>query len=189
MKSGKVWLIGLSVALLIICFTFGTAHSQDLSGWVDKWFKLTFSSKGYETFQNVNNVPGTESNKVVVYLKVTAWDTTNPSDPLLRCSAYNQEDGNVVEGIVELHYLGGLDLDFLCLGVLVDNEEHGQFNARIAGKESEGILKSAKFKTMGGFYWERSSDPILAPRNSKAGGITITGSLIAESKLPSWVPK
>jgi len=188
MKSGKVWLIGLSVVLLLICFSFGTAHSQDLSGWVGKWFKLTVSLKGYKTPPEVNYVPETNSNKVAVYLNVTAWDTTTPADPFLSCSGYHEEDGNVVVDNLELHYLGGLDFDFLCRCVVVGSEEHDQFIARITGKESEGILKSAKFKTVGGFYWERSSDPILNPRSSKAGGITITGSLIAESKLPSWIP-
>ena len=186
MKSRKVWFFALNVAFLIMCLTFGTAHSQDLSGWVGKWFKLTVSLKGYETFQNENHIPGTDNGKVLAYLKVTDWIRTNPSDPYLKCSAYDQEDETVVQGNVELHYLGGLDLDFLCLGVVVDSEGQEQFTARITGKVSKDVLKSATFKTMGGFYREKSQN---VPRNSKAGGFTVTGSLIAESKLPSWVPR
>jgi hypothetical protein len=79
-------------------------------------------------------------------------------------------------------------LDFLILCHIVSEENIG-FTARITGKESKGTLRSATFKTLGGYSYARSSDPILTPRNSSAEGLTITGSLISESKLPSWVPK
>jgi hypothetical protein len=185
MKSNKVWFIGLKVAFLIMCFTFGTAHSGDLSGWVDKWFKYTNTSKGYESWSDPNHAMGPESEKTTGYLKITGWNTTGQ---FLSCSVYEQdEEGNIDQIEIDLHYLGGTDLDFLCYySDIVSEGEYTGFVLRIRGKESKGILKSAKFKTMGGFYWEKSQN---FPDNGLAGGITITGSLIAESKLPSWVPK
>ena len=186
MKSNKVCFCGLLVLFVIMCFTVSTTCAQDLSGWVGKWFKLTYIGKGYETFKSEDHIPGPQSNTTPLYLKITAWDTTDESDLLLRCSEYDQGGGEFNQRIVDLHYLGGSDLDFLCLSGFGDSESPEQFTARITGKESGGILKSAAFKTMGGIYWEKSQN---VPRNSKAGGFTITGSLISESKLPSWVPK
>jgi len=189
MKSLKLWLIGLKVAILIICFTFNTAHSQDLSGWVGKWFKLTYSYKGYETYKDPTHIPQTQSGKATLYLRITAWDTTSQSDQFLRGSEYDKdEEGNIYENNFDLYYLGGTDLDFLIL-CHISAEERIGFTARITGKESMANLKSATFKTLGGYSWERSSDPILNPRNSKVAGLKITGSLISESKLPPWVPK
>jgi hypothetical protein len=186
MKSNKIWLLGLVVVFVVTYFAISTARAQDLSGWVGKWFKLTYKSNGFETFKSQSHTPGPQIETTPVYLKIAAWDTTDGSDPFLRGYGYNQEDGNVAEGIIDLHYLGGTDLDFLCWGVLVDSDSHEQFTARITGKESGGILKSAAFKTMGGIYWEKSKN---VPGNSKAGGFTIIGTLISESKLPPWVPK
>lgn len=189
MKSPKVWLIGLKVAFLITCFSFGTAHCQDLSGWVGTWFKLTYTYKGYDTFNDPSHIPEAQSGKTTAYLKMTAWNTTNQSDKFLSCSEYDQdEEGSINQNSITLHYLGGTDLDFLVLCHIASEENIG-FTARITGKESKGTLKSATFKTLGGYSYARSSDPILNPRNSKAEGLTITGSLISESKLPSWVPK
>jgi len=183
MKSRKVWLIGLEVAFLIICLTFGTAHSQDLSEWVGKWFKLTYSYKGYETLEEANYIPETQSAKTTLYLKITAWDTTTtPPTPFLDCSEYDKE-GNLYDNI-HLLYLGGTDLDFLIL-CHIPGEESTGFIARIRGKESKGTLKSATFKTLGGYTHARSS---INPRISMAEGLTITGSLISESKLPFSVP-
>ena len=189
MKSRKVWLIGIEVAFLIMCFTFGTAHSQDLSGWVGKWFKLTSSHKGYETFEDPDHIPNTLNGKTPMYLKITAWDTSNPSDKILECSGYEQdEEGGISQNTMDLHYLGGTDLDFLVLCHVVSGARIG-FTARVTGRESAGTLKSASFKTLGGYIWERDSDPISNPRNSEAGGLTITGNLISVSKLPAWVPQ
>ena len=189
MKSHTVWLIGIKVAFLIIFVFFATAHSQDLSGWVGQWFKLTSSSKGYDTSNDPTHIPQTLTGKNTGYLKITAWNTTNQNDKYLSCSEYDQdEDGNTNQSSITLHYLGGADLDFLVLCHIAGEQNVG-FIARITGKQSAGILKSATFKTLGGYSYSRSSDPILNPRSAEAEGLTITGSLISESKLPSWVPK
>jgi hypothetical protein len=187
MKSNKVWFCGFVVAFLVICFTASTTRAQGLSGWVGRWFKITYNSKGWDTENTGEDYYiRAQSDKVTPYLEITVWDTTDKSDPFLGCSAYHQEDGNVVQSLIDLHYVGGPDLDFLFLGFFVDTQHHEQFTGRITGKESGGILKSATFKTTGGIYWDKGTFDIPS---GKAGGFTITGSLISESKLPSWVPK
>ncbi len=188
-QLNKIWFCIFVVVFLTIFFSLSIAHAQDLSVWVGKWFKLTYSYNGYETWKDLSHRPGTESGKATLYLKITAWDTTDQYDQFLRCSEYDKdEEGTIYQTDFDLHYLGGTDLDFLCQCDIVNDEIIG-FTARIKGKELRGALKSATFKTLGGYYWERSSDPILNPRSCKAGGSTITGSLISESKLPPWVPK
>ena len=171
----------------MMSFAVGTARAQDLSGWVGKWLKLTGSSKGYEATWEGNYIPQNESKTVgPAYMKITAWDTTNPSDPFLRCSEYDQGGGQFNQSIIDLHYIGGTDLDFLCWTIIQSSEDHERFIARITGKESGGILKSATFKTIVFGYWAKSQ---YDPRGGEAGAITLTGSLISESKLPTWVPK
>jgi hypothetical protein len=186
MKSNKVWFCGFVVAFVITCFTASTTRAQDLSGWVGQWFKLTVNLKEWNPNTGQDYFIQTQGSTVPAFLKITAWDTTDPSDPLLTCSGYDQGGGQFSQSIIDLHYLGGTDLDFLCLGIAVDSENHVQFTARITGKESGGILKSATFKTIGGISWKKSQDD---PRSGKVGGITLSGSLISASKLPSWVPK
>jgi hypothetical protein len=189
MKSKKVWLIGIKVAFLITFFSIGVAHSQDLSGWVGQWFKLTSTYKGYDTSNDATHIPQTLTGKNTGYLKITAWNTTNQSDKFLSCTEYDQDEGgNTNQSGITLHYLGGTDLDFLVLCHIASEQNVG-FTARITGKQSTGTLKSATFKTLGGYSYSRSSDPILNPRSGEAEGLTIAGSLISESKLPSWVPK
>ncbi len=187
MISRKVWLIGLEVALLIICFSFGTAHSQDLSGWVGRWFKLNYVSKGYETFTNPTHIPQTQSLHTTLYLKVTAWDASDPNNQFLRCSSYSKDGEEINEETIDLIYIGGTDLDFIVL-CHVSGDMRVGFTARITGKGSIETLKNATFKTLGGYSWEKSSDPVSNPRDCIVGGVTITGTLISESKLPPWVP-
>ena len=189
MKLCKICRVGLGITCGIILFTFSTAHSQDLSSWVGQWFKLTDSYKGYETASDPSHVPQSQTGKTAFYLNITGWNTTNQSDKFLTCSEYEQdEEGAILQNNITLHYLGGTDLDFLVLCHIVSEENIG-FTARITGKESVGAWKSATVKTIGGYSYARSGDPILSPRNGRAEGLTITGSLIPESKLPSWVPK
>jgi len=50
--------------------------------------------------------------------------------------------------------MGGSDLDFLCQSQVTDNAANSTegFTARIVGKETAGVLKSATFKSLGGYY-------------------------------------
>ncbi len=188
MKSYRIWLVSFGAALLIVCSAFSAAYSQDLSGWVGQWFKLTYSYKGYETVSDPAHTPQSQTGKTTSYVKITSWNTANQSDKFLTCAQYEQDEEGVINENITLHFLGGTDLDFLVLCHIVSEENIG-FTARITGKESAGTLKSATAKTLGGYSYTRSDDPVLSPRNGRAEGLTITGSLIPESKLPSWVPK
>ncbi len=63
------------------------------------------------------------------------------------------------------------------------------FTARIQGKDAGGILESATFKTMGGFYIEvihGQGDAGVADELSEryAGGLSIIGNMIPEEKVP-----
>jgi hypothetical protein len=64
------------------------------------------------------------------------------------------------------------------------------FTARITGSVSGGALKSAKFTSLGGYEWRIYDVPGCNDCSAgKANGITFTGSLILDSKLPPDLPK
>ena len=84
-------------------------------------------------------------------------------------------------------YTGGNSLDFLCYYFECEVDEVGGsyyycfgFTGRIQGKMKGETLKSATIKSLGGFEWN-------APVS--ASGVTLTCSLIPESKLPPDILK
>jgi hypothetical protein len=178
-RFAKGW-TGFLVIMAFMLFNLSTAYAQDLSGWVGKWFKLTVSQHGYQTLNGQGQL-GPETETVTVYLNITAWDTTtDPANPFLQATGYASGES----GPMELYFIVGSDLDFVCLGVHNNsNGAHMEFTARISGKQSKGVLSSATFKSMGGYFYEADS-----PTSGDAGSTTITGHLISESKLPPWVP-
>jgi len=43
MKAKRNWLIGVIVVSVLVILPLGMAQAQDLSLWLDKWFKVTFT--------------------------------------------------------------------------------------------------------------------------------------------------
>jgi hypothetical protein len=81
---------------------------------------------------------------------------------------------------LDLVLVGGSDLDFLVQYHVMDNAGKPMegFTARIVGKGKGGVLTGASFKSLGGFYVDA-----VATTNC-AGGLKLTGALIAQSKVP-----
>jgi hypothetical protein len=61
------------------------------------------------------------------------------------------------------------------------------FVVRIQGRKKGSVLKSASLKTLGGYYFETNKGVSSNSPESLAGAISISGSLVPESKVP--VPK
>ena len=182
MNMRKVSLNVLVVGVLVGCLTLSTVHAQDMSIWVGKWFKLTYKTSGYSTNDSgaISSYKETEVN----YLKIWNVDETNK---VVNFYLYSYHDDQWRGDSSDLHYLGGSSLNFLCYHFESEYEgEYGHgmgFTARIQGKTKNGVLTSATIKSLGGYEWKWDIE------EDKATGVTITGSLIPESKLPPDLPK
>jgi len=184
MKIRKVWLVGLMVGIFIGCLIVSIAHAQDMAIWTGKWFKATSKYSGYKI--NESGVISPHQATGGGYLKTLNVDETNKVVNLLH---YFYENDEWQREFLEWRYTaGGSSLDFLCYYFVCEGEEEDPqklsycfgFTGRIQGKMKGGILTSATIKSLGGFEWN-------APR--VAAGVTVTGSLIPESKLPPGIPK
>ena len=185
MKVCKIGLSGFLVLALLGCFTVNVAHAQspNLSGWVGKWFKLTVKTTGlFFDFENSKLKTDHDNSTNYLYMK-----KLNSASELI-VKVWQQNDDGEWEVFVDdlsVKVIAGTDLDFLCVTTLqLDNPSNPQFfgfAARVTGKLTKGELKSATFKSLGGFSWEQ-----LLDQNPEyfASGISINGTLTDPSKLP-----
>jgi hypothetical protein len=180
MKIRKVWLVGLMVGIFIGCLIVNIAHAQDMAIWTGKWFKVTIKYSGYNI--NESGVISPHQATEVNYLKILNVDEANK---VLNFHGYTYEDGQWRGESVDFRYTGGSSLDFLCYYFVCEGGEEDRycfgFTGRIQGKMKGGILTSAIIKSLGGFEWDVDG--------KEAAGVTVTGSLIPESKLPPGIPK
>jgi hypothetical protein len=147
--------------------------APDLTIWVGKWFKITEKTTGYSVGA-LGIVK--DSGSSVGYLKFQNWD---PNNNVFQADRYEQDaNGQWFIEPVTLLYIAGSDLDFLCSFLVTDNATNKMsgFTARIQGREIGGVLKSATFKTLGGYYVEKSNGS--GSTEHYAGGLKITGKLI-----------
>jgi len=178
MKIGRAWLSVLVAGLLFGCLTLRTAYTQDFANWNGKWFKLSIKHSGYYVGQSGGTSPYNETE--VRYLKIWNVDEANK---IMNVSVYTYDDSHWSGNSATLNYLGGDDQDFLWY-FSDDSGSTGNgfgFTARVQGKTKGGTLTSATLKSLAGFEWDANK--------GRAGGITIAGSLISESKLPPDLPK
>ena len=180
MKIRKVWLVGLMVGIFIGCLIVNIAHAQDMAIWNGIWFKVTTKYSGYDTNESGVISPYKKITGVH-YLKILNVDET---DKVVNLLNYFYENDEWQREFGEWRYTGGNSLDFLCYYFECEGKDLHYcfgFTGRIQGKMKGGILTSATIKSLGGFEWD-------APAK-EAAGVTITGSLIPESKLPPDIPK
>ena len=176
MKIRKVGL-SLMVVVFISSLSFSTAHAQDMSIWIGKWFKCTTKYSGYDT--NESAATSRHSATEVHYIKIFNMNETNK---VLEFLNHFYEDDEWQSESEVLHYTGGNSLDFLCY-YFAEELPYGYyfgFTGRIQGKMKGTILNSATIKSLGGFEWDGGYS---------ASGVTVSCSLIPESKLPPNIPK
>jgi len=147
--------------------------SPDMTIWVGKWFKITEKITGFSV--GTSGIVK-DSGSYVGYLKFQNWD---PNNKTFQADRYEQDTNG--QWFIEpgtLLYIAGNDLDFLCSFQVTDSATNTMegFTARIQGRETGGVLNSATFKTLGGYYVEKSNGS--GPTEHYAGGLKITGKLV-----------
>jgi len=178
--SASVVSNSLSASVTISTASPGPGSSAGMTIWVGQWFKLAAKITG-----SCSGSSGivSDSGSYVGYLKLWEWD---PNNKILQGDLYEYDTATAQwsSQSLPLLFIGGSDLDFLCQSQVTDNAANSTegFTARIVGKETAGILKSATFKSLGGYYID-ALDQSGAIANC-AGALKITGALIAESKVP-----
>ena len=154
--------------------------SGGMATWVGLWVKITTTSKG--SCHGSSGMVG-NSHSQVGYLKFWNWDSTNQ---ILQADHYEYDAATAQWSSLplDLAFVGGSDLDFLAQYQVTDNATNSSegFTARIVGKGKGGVLTGATFKSLGGYYIDilNQSGAIT----HCAGGLKLTGALIAESKVP-----
>ena len=173
----------------------GTISMPDMAIWMGKWFKITIKNAGYYVGASSNGNPAirnvatsddnevqeisSDFNSVAGYLKFWSSDT---NQNILQADLYEPDgNGGWITEPLSFHYIGGSDLDFLCWSQVTGDFSLG-LTARIHGNDRNGVLRSASFKTLGGYYFE--IDNTLTPPEYWAGGFSMNGTLIQESKVP-----
>ena len=170
----------LSASVNISTASPGPGPSGGMTIWVGQWFKITTKITG-----SCSGSSGmvSDSGSSVGYLKLWNWDDTNQ---ILQADYYEYDTATAQwsSQSLPLVFIAGSNLDFLCQSQVIDNAANSTdgFTARIVGKETGGVLKRATFKSLGGYYID-TLDQFGAIANC-AGGLKLTGALIAESKVP-----
>jgi hypothetical protein len=170
----------LSASVSISTASPGPGVSGGMTIWVGQWFKLTTKITG-----SCSGTSGmmSDSGSYVGYLKLWQWD---PDNNVLQGDLYENDTATSQwsSQSFPLLFIAGSDLDFICQSQVTDNAANSTqgFTARIVGKEPAGVLKSATFKSLGGYYIDAldQSGTIV----NCAGGLKLTGTLIPESKVP-----
>jgi hypothetical protein len=173
----------VSTALSAIVTVTTGGPVPDLSVWVGKWFKLTEKNTGFVAGSSGGSLTN-EKLSLVAYVKFWRWDQANR---VLQGDQYTK-DGQTGQWMSEplmLDFIAGSHLDFLCSSGVAGDVTMG-FTARIQAKEGNEGLGSATFKTLGGYYIEENKQSGSGSGSSEyfVGGLSITGNLIPESKVP-----
>ena len=150
--------------------------SVGMATWVGRWVKITTKTTGS---CHVSSGMVSDGGSQVGYLKLWNWDSTNQ---ILQADLYQYDAATAqwASQPLDLVLVGGSDLDFLVQYHVMDNAGKPMegFTARIVGKGRGGVLTGASFKSLGGFYVDAGAT------TNCAGGLKLTGALIAESKVP-----
>jgi hypothetical protein len=154
--------------------------SLGMAAWVGLWVKINTTSKG--SCHGSSGMVG-NSHSQPGYLKFWNWDSTNQ---ILQADLYEYDTATAqwLSQPLDLLFVGGSDLDFLAQYQITDNTTNSTegFTARIVGKKKGGVLAGGTFKSLGGYYIDilNQSGAIT----HCAGGLKLTGAVIAESKVP-----
>ena len=174
MKIGKVWLNGLAVSVVLVCFGLSTAHAQDLSRWANTWFSVTAKASGWEI---EGGVISSSSGSAKGFLKL--GELTGYS---LEAIFYgpNLSEELVLLATGSCDYVRGSDWDFICelyLDGLSPFDARIDTFIRIQGKQNTKTvpisLKSATLKSSGGFIEGYVDEEF--PDTLTAAGLTLTG--------------
>ena len=151
MKIRKLWLSGFLVLVLfgLVMVNMAQAQYPDLSGWQVKWFKLTVKTTGV-VFDGSKLKTGNDNSTNYLYIK----EFNPPSELIVKVWEQNDQGGWVVfVDDLRLKIIGGTNLDFLFVTMLESNEplnpQFFGFAARITGRLTKEVLKSATLKSLG----------------------------------------
>jgi hypothetical protein len=187
MKAYRNWFIGVVLVSVIIMFPLGMAQAQDLSLWLDKWFKVTFTKTAlHYSGPGVKPAPnafGTSSGPG--YIHVIGVDLS----PRLTLIAYakDPDTGNwsgIPLATFTLDYFAGDELNFTSSGQINNGFLSSHLGVQITGVRNKktGLLQSGAFKTMGGYVLE--VDDAQGSTELWAGSLKINGTWVAQSKVP-----
>jgi len=179
--KNKIGIVMVFIALLLMLSSQVCAAPPDMSQWVGKWFSVKTTQKGTGFDTSVSKFykdSGSES----AYMNIWNWDPIKQEFQFDFCQ-FDKDDGQWSIENLKFDFLAGTNVKFLWLydGRDKDGGNEGTvFTALMEGKEKNGMLQSANIKTLGGAFVDIYDDDTKV----SAGTFTITGKMIASSKVP-----
>jgi len=177
MKNRTSYWAALVIIFALTFFTFGPSFAEDLSAWEGKWFKITEKVSLLET--NESGSISSSNYSQTVYIHINEVDNNNG---ILRCNGYDYRDGGLRStGPLAMQVRAGSSLGFIWyiqVGTEVQSVVTGGIAGRIQGKMTNGVLKSATIKTVGG------AASVIIDSGPAVGGLGWSGSMVPESKVP-----
>jgi hypothetical protein len=179
MRKGN-WVI-LTLALLIICFAFNTAHAQssypNLGIWVDQWFKVSITLQRLY-FPDIGVAPDSrqDTDHATGYLKFTEFYPSAP--PVIECEIYvEDESGDWQSYPFDLTYVGGDDSNFAGWATNDSANQKSTFTFQVKGtQKKDGTFSGSTIKTLGGYNWE--IDDVPGSPERWVGSLKFTGSWV-----------
>ena len=168
----------------------GSDTGSDMTNWVGTWFKVRVDSEGY----SVGETAMTPVHDTIAgYLEITAW---NSDTKIFEATLHGQNDAEAGWSSIplQLRYISGSSQDLLCWSQVTGDTDNYGFTARIRARMRKGVLVSATFKTVGGYYVQslglseasaNASDSDASDHQDRAGWLKIGGKLIDISKVPA----
>ena len=169
------------IALLLMLSSQVCAAPPDMSQWVGKWFSLKTKQNGTGFDTSVSKF-FKDSVSESAYINIWNWDPINQEFQFDLCQLDKTDGKWSVEENLIISFLTGTNVKFLWSYDSLDkdgNKEGTVFTAVMEGREKNGMLQSANIKTLGGAIVNIYDDTKVS-----AGSFTVTGKMIASSKVP-----
>ena len=176
MKRPISLLLSFLTIFIFISLSTGFAYAADLSVWNGKWFKLTETFSGLESDESGSIIRSKGSQQI--YIHIYEVDNTHAT---MQYHRYDYRDGFLeFWGSDVMEVLGGTDLDLFWWVQSGPNKDvvAGGMAGRIQGKMKNGVLKSAKTKSVGGAV------SLITDLGPAAGSKNWSGSLVSDEKVP-----
>jgi hypothetical protein len=186
MKTCKSYVFGfIALAVLTFVATGNCFAAPDLSQWVDSWFKITHTAKGYH-YDDIDVGPSPKRQireRSPGYMKITGWDDVNE---ILLATVYIRVGGawspaNFLD--LEINYFAGDALDFIGQSATPVENLVLHFKGKLNNQGAFVMKGRTSVKSLGGIYLE--IDDVPGSTERWAGSAAVSGKMIPVSKVPA----
>lgn len=153
--------------------------AADPGVWVGRWFKVTIAlNRQHLTSSGVRP----DRQRGTAYGKVESWNATDGTFATT-FHFYAPDSRTWFVRSVDVAVFAGSDLDLFVTATSATSLQEIAFTGRLQGKQKGGVLKSASFRSLGGYSWE--IDDVPGSNERWIGAFSLGGKMVDESKVPA----